>query len=61
MSLGQVIWLNSWTKLATDIFYFEGVSYLLVIDCTSRFSVMHKLKSMTAQHVACHFKLIFSE
>ena len=60
MLLGQEILLNSWTKLAADIFYFEVVSYLLVVDYTSQFLVVHKPKSMTAQHVARHFKLIFS-
>ena len=37
------------------------MSYLLVVDHTSRSLVVHKLNSMTAQHVANHFKLIFSE
>ena len=32
MSLGQEIPLNPWTKLTTNIFHFEGVSYLLVVD-----------------------------
>ena len=40
MSLGQEIQLNPWTKLATDIFHFEGVSYLLVVDYTSQFLVV---------------------
>ena len=61
MSLGQKIWLNPWTNLATDIFHFEGVSYLLLVDYTSRFPEVCKLNPMTAQHVAGHFKLIFSE
>ena len=61
MSLGQEIPVHPWTKLATDIFPFEGVSYLLVVDYTNRFPVVCKLNSMTAQHVASHFKLIFSE
>ena len=61
MSLGQEILLNPWTNLATDIFHFEGVLYLLLVDYTSRFTVLHKLNSMTAQHVPSHFKLIFSE
>ena len=43
------------------MFYFEGESYLLVVDYTSRFPAMCKLSSMTVQHVASHFKLIFSE
>ena len=58
---GQKIPLHQWTKLATDIFYFEGASYLLIVDYTSRFSVVCKLSSMTGQHVACQCKLIFSE
>ena len=47
--------------MATDIFHYEGESYLLLVDYTSRFQIVHKLNSMTAQHVINHFKLIFSE
>ena len=61
MALGQEIPVHPLTKLATDLFHFEGESYLLVVDYTSRFCVMCKLSSMTAQHVASHFKLIFSD
>ena len=61
MSLGQEIPIHPWTKLATYIFHFEGMSYLLHVDYTSHFPIVHKLNSMTAQHVTNHFKLIFSE
>ena len=61
MALGHEILVHPWTKLVTDIFHFKGVSYLLVVDYTSRFPIVCKLSSMTAQHVASHFKLIFSE
>ena len=61
MSLGQEIPLHPWTKLATDIFHFEGASYLLIVNYTSIFPVVHKLSSMTGQHVASQCKLIFSE
>ena len=61
MSLGQEIPLHAWTKLATDIFHFEGASYLLIVNYTSRFLVVHKLSSMTGQHIATHCKQIFSE
>ena len=61
MALGHEIPVHPWTKLVTDIFHFEGVSYLLVVDYTSRFPIVCKLNSMIAQHVASHFKLIFSE
>ena len=59
--LGQEIPVQSWTKLVTDIFNFESSSHLLVADYTSRFLVVHKLSSMTGQHIANQCKLIFSE
>ena len=61
LSLDQEIPLHAWTKLATDIFHFEGDAYLLIVDYTSRFPVMHKFSSMTAQHVATHCKHVLSE
>ena len=61
MSLGQEIPAFPWTKLATDIFHFEGDSYLLLVDYTSRYPVICKLTSMTAQNVIGHLKVIFSE
>ena len=59
--LGQEVPLYPWTKLATDVFHFEGASYLLIVDYTSRYPVVYKLTSMTGQHIASHFKLICSE
>ena len=59
--LGHEVPLYPWTKLATDVFHFEAVSYLLVVDYTSRFPVVCKLTLMTGQHIASHFKLICSE
>ena len=61
MSLGQEIPAFPWTKIATDIFHFEGDSYLLLVDYTSIYPIIHKLTSMTAQHVIGHLKVIFSE
>ena len=60
-SLGQEIPLFPWTKLATDIFHFEGDSYLVLVDNTSCFCIVCKLKSMTTQHIADHIKHIFVE
>ena len=59
--LGQEVPLYPWTKLATDVFHFEGCSYLCIVDYTSRCPVVCKLTSMTDQHIASHFKLICSE
>ena len=61
LALGQEVPLYPWTKLVTDIFHFEGASYLLIVDYTSSYPVVCKLTSMTDQHIASQFKLICSE
>ena len=61
MSLGQEILIHPSTKVTTDIFHFQDDSYLLIVDYMSRFPILHKLTSTTAQQVACQMKLIFSE
>ena len=42
-------------------FHFEGASCLPIVDYTNRFPVVHKLLSMTGQHVSTQCKQIFSE
>ena len=49
------------TTILQDLFHFEGTSYLLIVDYTSRFPIVYKLSSMTGEHVANQCKLIFSE
>ena len=61
MTLGQEIPLHPWTKLATDLFHFEGAFYLLIVDYTRRLPVVCKLLSMAGQHVAKQCKQVFSE
>ena len=41
-SLGQEIPVHHWSKVATDIFNVEGISYLLIVDYTSRFPIVCK-------------------
>ena len=60
-TLGQEIPITPWVKLATDLFHFEGQSYLLIVDYTSQFPIVRRLTSMTAQHIADHCKQIFAE
>ena len=52
MSLGQEIPIHPWTKLATDIIYFEGESYLLLVDYTSWFPIVHRPNPMAANGLA---------
>ena len=61
LSLGQEIPLYAWIKLATDIFHFEGPSYLLIVDYASRFPVVCRLSSMNGHHITTHCKQVFSE
>ena len=61
MSLGQEVPLHPWTKVATDTFHFKNDSYLLLVEYTSRFLIVHKLMSSMAQQVTSQLKLIFSE
>ena len=60
-ALGHEVPSVPWSKLATDIFHYESQPYLLIVNYTSRFLIVRKLKSMSAQHIAEHFKSIFSE
>ena len=60
-TLGQEVPILPWTKLATDLFHFDGQSYLFIVDYTSQFPVMRKLTSMMAHHIDNHFKQIFAE
>ena len=60
-ALGQEVPIFPWTKVAMDILHFEGNSCLLLVDYTSCFPIMRKLKSMTTQHIADHIKQIFAK
>ena len=60
-ALGHKIPPVPWSKVPTDIFHYELKSYLLVVDYTSRFPIVREIRSMSAKHIAEHFRLIFSE
>ena len=60
-TLGQEVPILPWTKLATNLFHFEGQSYLLLVDYTSQDPIIRRLTSMMAHHIANHCKQIFSE
>ena len=52
---------RAWHTLGSDIFYKNNSSYLLVVDYYSKFPVIKKLSSTTANAVVNQFKAIFSE
>ena len=60
-ALGHKVPAVPCSKVATDIFHYESQLYLLIVDYTSRFPIVRRLKSMSAQCVTEHFKSIFSE
>ena len=59
--LGQEIPTQPWKKLATDLFTYDQANYLLVVDYTTKFPVVHKLTDLTACVVTEHMKAIFSK
>ena len=53
---------RAWQVVGTDLFYFNGSEYLLVVDYYSKFPFMRKLpKNPTSQSVVACLKAIFSE
>ena len=60
-SPGQEIPVHLWSKLATDIYHFEGAAYLLIVDYTSRFLIVGRLTSMTGKHIENQYMAVFSE
>ena len=59
--VGHEIPVPPWSKLASDIFHFEGDSYLLIVDYTSQFPIIRKLHSMTGKVITHHMQAIFAE
>ena len=60
-ALGHEVPAVPWSKVVTDIFHYESQPYLLVVDYTSRFPIVRRLKSMSAQNITEQFQSIFSE
>ena len=58
---GHEIPIHPWSKLASDIFHFEGDSYLLIVDYTYHFPNIRKLNFMTGKAIAHHMQSIFSK
>ena len=49
-----------WQKLATDLFYWKGSAYLLIIDYYSRYIETAKVSSESSSEVIRHAKSIFA-
>ena len=60
-TLGQEIPVHPWSKIAPDIFHFEGATYLLIVDYTRRFPIVHRLTSITGKHIANQCKSVFTK
>ena len=50
-----------WTKLATDIFHFQGANYLVLVDYTSKFLVVKQLRKIDQRAVTTALEEIFTE
>ena len=59
--MGQEVPIIPWTKLGSDLFLLNGNNYLLIVDYTSRFPIVKKLKFQTGKAVADMYRSIMSE
>ena len=50
-----------WTSLASDIFEFDGKSYLIVVDCMSKFILVRLIAAHSAATTIKEFIWIFNE
>ena len=49
-----------WKKVATDLFYWKGSTYLLIVDYYSRYIEIAKLNGQSSSEVIRHTKSIFA-
>ncbi|XP_008484608.1 uncharacterized protein K02A2.6-like [Diaphorina citri] len=49
-----------WIKLGCDLFEFNKIHYLILVDYYSKFFEIVKLDNLTAQHIITHMKSIFA-
>ena len=49
-----------WQKIASDLFYLDGITYLLVVDYFSRYPEIVQMKSTTSASVVSALRSIFS-
>ena len=50
-----------WTKLAMDIFHFQGANYLILVDYTSKFPVVKQLRKIDQRAVITALEETFTE
>lgn len=51
---------RAWLKLGAELFSMHGCTYLLVVECCSRFVEIAKLTSARSGDVIVHLKCMFS-
>ena len=51
--------VRPWQKVATDVLYYSGKTYIIVVDYYSRFFEIAPLKSTTAENAINHLKSFF--
>ena len=50
-----------WKKVATDLFHWKSSTYLLIVDCYSRYIEISKLIGQSSSQVITHTKSIFAK
>ena len=53
--------LRSWEAVGADIFHFDNINYLCVVDYNSKFPVIWKLQGLSVEHLVNAVSAIFAE
>jgi len=51
----------AWHTLGTDVFYYHGDKFLLIVDYYSKFPIVKKLMNESSSHIISTFKEVFAE
>ena len=53
--------LRPWEAVGADVFHFNNINYLCVVDYNSKFPIIWKLQGLSAEHLINAVSAIFAE
>ena len=53
--------LRPWKAVGADVFHFNNINYLCVVDYNSKFPIVRKLQGLSAEHLINAVSSIFAK
>ena len=53
--------LRPWEAVGADVFHFNNINYLSVVDYNSKFPIIRKLQGLSVEHLINAVSAIFAE